>query len=136
MKMQNFIVAMLLVVLCMFVFVDLMVNISTEYEVLSPASELSAFNKSAELMSKSSNISETMMNATGSGGIVDLVGFYVGQGLATLKFAFGSVGIFNDLTEAAQLKLGLPSYFMTIIITIVLMIIILGIFLRATNGSD
>lgn len=87
-------------------------------------SDMTVFNKMNQLSETNENLT-TKMKATGAKtGVTDILGGFVSSAVDSVKLAWESVNVFEEMTTFAMEKVGLPRIFTQAIITIVGILII------------
>lgn len=124
MKISNFIVALILVGVVATTFTMAIVDYTTKYSVTYDQDTLDVFNDTTELYTLAEDLEDRTTNQTVESGVLDVVGAYIGRALDALKLSMTSFGVFENMATKSTGLLGLPSYFLTALISIVLVIII------------
>lgn len=136
MKISSWIIGLLVVCLSVMVFSSAIADMTSKYGVTYDESELGVFNKTSDLVALTQDIETQEEAGQTSSGVIDLVGGYISQAVQTLKVAKGSLSVFDSMLEVSVEKLGLPGYFVTILYSIALILIIIGVVVSAMVKKD
>ena len=139
MKLSSFIVSIVLVSLFVTVFGAYYAQIGTDYAPTyddNTSNQIQAFDTFEDIQNVTEDINTTLFGEqTGETGTIDLLGKFLGSGFNVMKVAGQSFGAFYTLAVNATTAVGLPSYFLNIIVTVV-MIIVFFIVVSALVGKD
>jgi len=124
MKISNFIIALVLVAMVATTFTMTVLDLSGKYGTTYDEDELAVFGNATELHELAEDLEDKTVDQNVESGIIDIVGAYIGRALDALKLSMTSFGVFENMATKAADKLGLPAYFLTGFITIMLVIII------------
>lgn len=124
MKISNFIIALILVGVVATTFTMVVVDYTDKYGVTYDETELEIFENTTQLHALAESLENRTVDQNVESGIIDIVGAYIGRALDTLKLSMTSFGVFENMATAATSKIGLPSYFLTALLSIMLVIII------------
>lgn len=136
MKITSFIIGLILVTVVGATFQLAIGDFSNKYSVSYDNSTLDVFASSQQLMQITEDIKDKEANQNTESGLLDVVGEYISKAVDTLKVAKASLNVYDDMTEAATDKLGLPAYFTTAFYAIGIIIIILGVIVSAMIKKD
>lgn len=100
-------------------------------------------NQSIEIFGNTSEIEELAVevedktNSLGvESGVLDVVGAYISRALDALKLSATSFSTFEKMASAGLNKIGLPGFFTTAAITVVLILVIIGVIVSAMVKRD
>lgn len=131
MKISSFIIALILVGVFATTFTLTTSDLSDKYGTSFDNTTLEAFEETAELHTLAARLENKTNEQTVESGIVDVVGAYIGRALDALKLSITSFSVFRSMTGAATDKIGLPAYFQSAFISIMLILIIVGVIISA-----
>jgi hypothetical protein len=131
MEISKFLIALVLVSVVATTFVMSSVDLTTKYGVTYDNDSLDVFQDVSEIHTLATELEDKTNNAQVESGLLDVVGSYIGRALDAIKLSMSSFSLFENMASKATEKLGLPSYFLSAAITIMLIIIILGVFVSA-----
>ena len=136
MKISNFIIALILVGVVATTFILTTADLTSTYSIDYDNDTLEVFEDTAELHDLATDLEEKVNKQQTESGILDLVGNYIGRALDTLKLSTSAFSVFEKMSSKATEKLGLPSYFLTAFISIMLVLIIIGVIASAMIKRD
>jgi len=135
MKLSNFIIALILVGVIATTFTMTLVDYTDKYGVTYDEDTLGVFNETSELHQLAEELEDKTNDQNVESGILDIVGAYIGRALDALKLSMTSFSVFESMATKATTSLGLPSYFLTAFISIML-IVVLFIIISAMIKKD
>jgi len=124
MKISSFIIALIVVGVIATTFTASVVDLTGKYSVTYDQDTLDVFNDTQKLYELTESLENKTNNLNVESGIVDIVGAYIGRALDSVKLSMTSFGVFEKMATKAAELIGLPSYFLTAIIAIVLLLIV------------
>lgn len=136
MKISSFIIALILVGVVATTFTMATVDLSNKYDTDFDNDTLEVFEDTAELHELAVELEDKTNEQNVESGALDIVGSYIGRALDALKLSASSFSVFEGMTSKATEKLGLPSYFLTALISIMLVLIIIGVIISAMVKKD
>ena len=80
---------------------DVAVNYANPEDFNKSTTSLNAYNKFVTLHNKTQNIQERTLGIEENPSITDKVGFFIGQGFDTLRIAFQSYDVFDEVANQA-----------------------------------
>lgn len=139
MKISSFMISIALAALFTSLFASYYAAIDDQYAVTineNTSGAINALNKFQEIQATTQTINQTLFDSDdGDSGVTDIIGKFLGAGFNVLKLAKESFSAFYSILETSMTNLGLPGYFLDILATIAL-IIILFIIISALVGKD
>lgn len=135
MKLSSFIIALILVGVVATTFTMTITDYTDKYGVTYDEDTLGVFNETSELHELAEDLEDKTNAQNVESGILDIVGAYIGRALDALKLSMTSFGVFEAMAAKATTSLGLPSYFLTAFISIML-IVVLFIIISAMIKKD
>ena len=135
-KLSTFIIALLFVGLFASVLMFFTIDLTSQYGVSYDNESILNYSDVSEIHQLSIDIERsTSNNASIDQGLIDVVGGYIKKALQTLSLGFRSYNVFSEMATQAQTQLKLPDYFLTIILSAVL-VMIMFIFISAMVKRD
>ena len=136
MKISSFIIALILVGVVATTFTMTIVDYGSRYGVTYDQDTLAIFNDTVELHTLAAQLENKTSDQNVESGILDIVGAYIGRALDALKLSVTSFGVFEGMATKATDEIGLPSYFLTAAISIMMILIIVGVIISAMIKKD
>lgn len=96
---------------------------------------LAGYNQFEAIQNTTQDIEDTLFNSTNEGDQNDLLGVFLGSGFNVLKLAKGSVQAFGSMIQTAAGIVQLPTGFVSIVLTIIVVLIIFAI-ISVLVGKD
>jgi len=141
-KISDFVIGMILVGVIISGFVMVMGSMNTYYGTPTgyDSSKLSSFQESVDNLSVyTEEIKNETEKASEKSGVLDVIGDFFSAGYKAAKLSAKSVNVFEDFVNQGMTNIGLGAFgeiLKTAIISIVLIIIFVGILMRALIKSD
>jgi hypothetical protein len=136
MKISSFMIGLVVVGLIATTFTMTLLNLSTVHSVEYDEETLAIFANTEEINNLSLEIQSKTNTLNTESGILDVVGLYISKALDALKLSAKSLDVFENMAASATDKIGLPAFFLTGIITIVLILIIIAVMISAMVKRD
>jgi len=136
MKISSFIIALILVGVVSTTFTMTTLDLSNKYDADFDNDTLEVFEDTVELHELAAELEDRTNEQNVESGVLDIVGSYIGRALDTLKLSASSFNVFERMASKSTEKLGLPSYFLTAAISIMLILIIIGVIVSAMVKKD
>lgn len=135
-KITSFIIALVLVGVFATFFIFATANLNVNHNKNLNNASLDVFGNTTELHELAKEVEEKTNNQGVESGVLDIVGLYISRALDALKLSATSFSVFERMATAGLNKVGLPSFFITAAITIMLIIIIIGVIVSAMVKRD
>lgn len=135
MKATNLIYGVILMSLVMVSFTLLIGDLTTNYGTTWDNSTFGVYNKINETESQSFAL-QSKINSTTDTGVTDLVGNFVTKAVDSLKLTYSSLDASIEMVETAGEDVGVPKYYVTAIVTMLVIFLVLGVIISAMVNSS
>lgn len=136
MKISSLIIALVIVATIATSFSMAILNLSDKHGITYDNETLAVFQEADEIHTLATDLENKTYSQSTESGLVDIVGSYISRALDALKLSAKSFNVFSNMAGAATDKIGLPGYWLKAILTIVLILIVIGVFVSAMVKRD
>lgn len=132
MRATSFIFGIILTSLVMTVMGGMILDMGKNYDRNYDNTTLASYDKLSVADAQVDELQESIGgNTSQSSGVLDLVGFYIGQAVASLKVTFTSLNAGVEMVGSATEDIGLPDEFRSAFTSIIMVFIILGVIIAS-----
>lgn len=135
-KVTAFLIALLVASLFITGIVMFIVETDTKYNYGSNSTTLQGLNKTNDIYEITKEIEDRHKEDVTDRAWYDIVGNLIADGLDSIKLMFASMDTFDDMSTTGTKTVGLPMIFKTILYSIIIIILIVGVFLSAKMKWD
>lgn len=135
-KLTSFLIAIIIVGLFIISFSNMLGETHAEYNVTYGNNTLNNINKINDIYNVSKDIEKRHSEDETDPSWFDIIGNLLADGLDSIKLTFKGYGLMIGIGNDAVEQFGLPSAFKIALYSILVILVIIGIFISAKIGRD